>query len=141
MADGAKTSHPDWSLSEERQFVENLFCQRFNFFIVIFSLVMVGAASANTQTKFVILLWVGCALCGLVALTIYRNWLKLDWILKQLHKADGHPVAVTGVGVENHPYPKLFGVNPIIGIVIPLGSTSLLLVGAICASTGLLRAF
>lgn len=50
--------------------MENLFCQRFNFFIVIFSLVIAGAASANTQAKLGSLLWIGCVLCFLIALTI-----------------------------------------------------------------------
>ena len=139
---GTQLTHGEsWDLSEERQFMENLFCQRFNFFIVIFSLVIAGAGSANTQLKLVSILWIGFALCLLVALTVYRNFIKLIWILQQLHKQEGHPVRVTGEGVKNkYGVRALFGVNPIIGIIIPLGCSLVLLVGAIAATRGALLA-
>ena|SRR5581483_1006690 len=130
----------DWDMSQERAFIENLFCQRFNFFIVIFSLVIAGAASANTQTKLAALLWIGFVLCMLVALTLYRAWVKLDWILRYLHAEVDHPLRVTGEGIANGRLPRLFGVNPIIGIVIPLGCSALLLAGAILATCGRLKA-
>jgi hypothetical protein len=102
----------EWDLSQERVFMENLFCQRFNFFIVIFSLVIAGAASANTQPKLDAILWLGFVLCTLVALTLYRNYVKLIWILRSLHKIPEHPVAQAAAHVEQLGLRGLFGVNP-----------------------------
>src|SRR4051812_3715328 len=133
-------SNGSWDMSQERVFMENLFCQRFNFFVVIFSLVIAGAASANTQIKFATLLWIGSVLCILVGITLYRNWVKLDWVLRSLHADEAHPVALTARGVEKERLPILFGVNAIIGIVIPLVCSLLLLVGAVLASFGCLKA-
>lgn len=129
-----------WDMNQERVFIENLFCQRFNFFIVIFSLVIAGAASTNSQIKFITLLWVGFALCTLVGMTLYRAWVKLDWILRALHADATHPIAVTARGIEQGRLPTLIGVNPIIGIVIPGACNALLLVGAVLASYGCLNA-
>ena len=129
-----------WDLSQERVFMENLFCQRFNFFIVIFSLVVAGAAGANTQVKLAAILWIGCALCTLVGLTIYRNYVKLMWILQSLHRIPGHPVSQSGVAVRELGWRGLFKVNAIIGVVIPVLCCLILLVGAFLASTGNLAA-
>ena len=129
-----------WDLSQERVFMENLFCQRFNFFIVIFSLVIAGAAGANTQPKLDAILWVGFLLCALVGLTLYRNYVKLIWILRSLHKIPSHPVAQSGVHVRQLGLRGLFGVNAIIGIIIPLVCCSALLAGAVLASFCVLTA-
>ena len=74
----------EWEFSQERVFIENLFCQRFNFFIVIFSLVIAGAVAANTQLKLDVILWLGFVLCTLVGLTLYRNYVALISILRTL---------------------------------------------------------
>jgi hypothetical protein len=130
----------EWDMSQERAFIENLFCQRFNFFIVIFSLVIAGAASANTQPKLITLLWIGCYLCTLVALTLYRNWVKLNWVLRSLHANAAHPLTLTARGIEKLSYPILFGVNPIIGVVIPTSCSAILFAGAVLSSCGWFRA-
>ena len=131
---------PSWDLSQERVHMENLFCQRFNFFIVIFALVIAGASGANTQVKLAALLWIGFVLCVLIALTIYRNYVKLIWILQSLHQIPSHPVAEAGVAAKNLRWRGLFGVNSIIGIVIPTICCAVLLVGAIAASLEYLKA-
>ena len=91
-------------------FIEDVFCQRFNFFIVIFSLVMAGA---NTQVKLVSILGIGEALCVLVDLPLYRNYVKLILILRRIHKIPDHPGAVIGVetntlGIRCHSGTVLF---------------------------------
>ena len=133
-------ANENWDLSQERAFMENLFCQRFNFFILVFSLVLAGAASANTQLKLVSLLWIGLVLCILVGLTVYRNYVKLNWILEALHGLPSHPVARTEAGIKVLGKKKLFGVNPIIGIVIPSICCLVLLVAALCSSFSVFRA-
>jgi hypothetical protein len=129
-----------WDMSQERAFIENLLCQRFNFFIVIFSLVIAGAASANTKAKLVSILWVGATLCVLLALATYRVYVKLIWILRHLHAISDHPVHVSSEGIKTMGMPILFGVNVIVGVVIPVGCCLVLLTGAILASTEILKA-
>jgi hypothetical protein len=134
------SSNETWDMSQERAFIENLFCQRFNFFIVIFSLVIAGAASANTQEKLSAILWIGFILCFFVALTIYRIYVKLIWILKSLHKLKEHPVGASSAGIKELRMPKLFGVNWIIGWFIPALCCVILLIGAIQSCRGILKA-
>lgn len=43
-----KTS-PVWDMSQERAFIENLLGQRFNFFLVFFSLTVAGSVNAKAQ--------------------------------------------------------------------------------------------
>ena len=129
-----------WDMSQERAFIENLLCQRFNFFIVIFSLVIAGAASANTQTKLSAILSIGFVLCFLVALTIYRIYVKLIWLLKELHQFKGHPVGASSKGIKQLRMPKLFRVNWIIGWCIPALCSLILLVGATLSIIGILKA-
>lgn len=135
-----KQTQTSWDMSQEREFTENLFCQRFNFFLVVFSLVAAGAAAANTQPKLVSILWIGFVICFLLALTIYRNYIKLDWIHRHLHKAKEHPIHLVGEGIKPLGAWGLFPVNSIIGRWIPLFSCVVLLIGAIAASLCKLKA-
>ena len=137
----AQVSSSKWDMSQERAFIENLFCQRFNFFIVIFSLVIAGAASANTQIKLFWILISGFILCSLVAITIYRIYVKLDDILKLLHNTPNHPVKISGNEARKHLIKNLPGqVNWIIGWLIPLLCCLALLYGSIQSYRGALVA-
>lgn len=129
-----------WDMSQEREFLENLLCQRFNFFLVVFSLVAAGAAGANTQRMLVSLLWIGFFVCLFLALTIYRNHVKLDWIHQKLHKAKGHPIQIVGDAINPLGVKRLFRVTWIIGWFIPLVACLALLAGAFAACLCWLRA-
>jgi len=72
----------DWDINQERMFMENLLSQRFKFFLVTFSLVLSGAASANSQIKLQLLLLAGLILCLLMWATVYRIYIKVDVTLK-----------------------------------------------------------
>jgi len=139
MSEPNETS-TSWDMSQERAFTENLFCQRFNFFLVVFSLVAAGAAAANTQAKLVSILWIGFVICFLLALTIYRNYIKLDWIHRELHKVGKHPIHVVGEGIKPLGACALFRVNWIIGVLIPVLSCIVLLLGGIAAGLCKLKA-
>ena len=129
-----------WGMSEERAFLENLLCQRFSFFLVVFSLVAAGAAGANTQSMLIALLWTGFFICCFLGLTIYRNHVKLDWIHKALHKVKDHPIYIVGEAIKPLGWKGLFGVTWIIGWLVPLVACLVLLAGAIAASRCWLRA-
>jgi len=126
-------------MSQEREFIENLLSQRFNFFLIVFTVVVAGAGTANTQTKQTAILFVGCLLCALIALTVYRIYAKLDEILTILHKEPGHPVAIIREKIKERPLKGLFGVNPLIGYGIPILCTATLGIAAIFSWCGYLK--
>ena len=130
----------DWSLSDERQFVENLVQQRFNFLLVVFSFVIAGAMGATSQIKLNILLGVGSVVCTLVSLTVYRAHVKLDQILKVLHKTPGHPVALSGEMVEKLGWQGLFSATAIIGVIVPYFCSLCLIFGFILSCANILKA-
>jgi hypothetical protein len=131
----------DWNLSNEREFVENLFCQRFNFMLVLYSLFIAAAASANTQLKLIAILGLGGLVTMLTSFTIWRAYVKLIVNFKMLYRLEDHPISV--VAKENNlqsPIKRAFPVNSILGIWIPLICSSSLVAGFILACTNHLKA-
>ena len=128
----------NWNLSDEREFMENLLCQRFNFFIVMFSLFLTAAFTAQSRIACTAILGVGAVVSLLVALTVYRAYIKHRWIMKHIynhHKC--HPTTRVNDGVDKY---RLFGkvtdkndrawrcftVNWLIGIFVPVLCVSVL---------------
>ena len=74
----------DWNMSDEREFMENLLCQRFNFFLILFSLFLTAAFTAQNKITTGLVLAVGSFVCLLVWLTIYRAHWKHHWIMDTL---------------------------------------------------------
>ena len=60
-------NNEDWSLSKEREFIENLFCKTFNFFVLFFSIVFAGALHVKSNVK-TFVLSIGVVMCILLAL-------------------------------------------------------------------------
>jgi len=86
---------PVWDMSQERAFIETLLGQRFNFFVVFFSLVLGGALNARTQFHFELILTLGTLICWLMARTLFRSQYKLDLILDDLFLHDAsHPASI-----------------------------------------------
>jgi hypothetical protein len=91
----------DWTMSEEREFMENLLNQRFNFFLVVYGAVVVGASEADTTFASTTILSVGAMLLMLLLPTIGRAQVKLDCIIEEIRAksaarltGDDHPVVV-----------------------------------------------
>lgn len=72
-----------WSMSDERAFMENLLCSRFNFFLVFFGLIIAGAVSTSDARFFKIILSLGSVISIPFALTIARAQRKLDIALEK----------------------------------------------------------
>ena len=109
-----------WDLNQERIFLENLLQQRFNFFIVVFTLIMAGGTSANSISELNWLLMVGFFLCILLGLSVYRVFTKVDAVLRMIREIDDHVMHVVAIEAEKRKWPFSFKVNDIIGYVIPL---------------------
>lgn len=125
---------PLWDMSQERAFMENLLGQRFNFFLVFFSLVVAGSVNSKTQFHLQIVLGIGAAICVLLATTLARSQEKLDLILTDLLSDPSHPVTI----INNRAKPN-GSRRKVISSVIPRVCCLLLLVGFVCALTGTLH--
>ena len=118
-----------WDMYQERAFMENLFCQRFNFFILTYALIITSSVTVTEQIMSKLILFSGLILCIMMWMTLYRIYVKLDIILIHLHHDKNNDVFTTvdryiaGLPV----YKKLIPMNSLIGIYIPvLGILSLL---------------
>ena len=86
-------------MSQEREHMENLVNQRFNFFLIFFSLVVGGAA---TCLKFPLvattILGIGTIISWLLWASIARAQFKLDTVFKSLPKQ--HPASLIDLEVR-----------------------------------------
>ncbi len=124
-----------WSKSDERVFIENLLCTRFNFFLVFFSLVIGGAISTSDQIYFKIILCLGVIIIIPFSLTIARAQKKLDVNLEELFSTEGHPVKIYNDLCRGSFPPSM---RQWIGYWIPIICSLVLLIGAILALFGVL---
>jgi hypothetical protein len=85
---------PVWDMSQERALNDTLLGQRFNFFIVFFSLVIAGAINAKTQQQLEFVLAIGFVICLLLALVVARTHKKLNIILTILSADPTHPFTI-----------------------------------------------
>jgi hypothetical protein len=96
-------SNPKRTLDQERDFIENLVSARFNYFMLLFGVVLVYAYTAPCPDHRVIILSYGTVGTAALAFTIHRVHVKLDHILSRLHKIHGHPVQEIGMATADQP--------------------------------------
>ena len=70
------------TLDDEREFMENLLVQRFNFLLVVFTLFTAASFSATDMTTQTFLFFVGALMCFLVAKVVDRAHVKHRWIMR-----------------------------------------------------------
>jgi hypothetical protein len=85
---------PVWDMSQERAFLEALLNQRFNFFLVFFSLVLAGTVNSKTVIQFRVVSTLGFVVGAIFALPIFRAQRKLDLIMKHLYADPTHPACM-----------------------------------------------
>ncbi len=124
-----KTS-PVWDMSQERLFIETLLNQRFNFFLVFFSLVLAGAVNAKHQIEFQLILTLGAFVTTMFALVLNRSQQKLDLIISDLMTDPTHPVRI----IDNLAG-RSGGRRQLIGVWIPRFCATVLWVAAVAAWT------
>ncbi len=111
----------DWTFYSEREFIENLFSNRFNYLLVVYSLFVTAFAAINGKDNRLIILGLGLFVIILISLTIYRAYIKLIINLKILHQLnENHVFPIIGKESKAKGIIALWNVNPIIGIIIPL---------------------
>ena len=80
-----------WDLNQERAFTETLLGQRFNFFLIFFSLVIGGAVNAKEPLTQALVLTLGAIICICLMLAIGRSQQKLDLIFEIIRRDEEHP--------------------------------------------------
>ena len=117
-------------MGSERDYMENLLNQRFNFLIVFFSIVIAGAVSSNCDIHYTIILIIGAVISCLITLTIWRCQRKLDLIMEALPETHPAKLIDTRAGQRG-------SVRRIIGYIIPTLCSLILTTGAILACFGI----
>lgn len=128
-----------WDFHQEREFMENLLCTRFNFLLIVYSLFLAAAAATQSQTNMIIILYLGSFLTFLISITIWRCYVKLNIVFVFLHNLPDHPFELIRNEINKLGIFGITGVNLIIGLWIPLFCVLSLLCGAILANSDLLK--
>jgi hypothetical protein len=119
---------PRWDMSQERQFVETLLGQRFNFLLLFFSIFIAGAVQARDAPILQeMVLSLGAIIALFLAWSIWRTMKKLDLILDHLSKT--HPATFTG---------RLPSGRHFIGFYIPPICCAALIMGALIVGINLI---
>ena len=110
-----------WDFYSEREFLENLMSQRFNYLLLIYSLFITAFAAIDGKVNRLIIIVLGFIFITLVSFTVYRAYFKVIILLKILHNLwDDHVIPFTDKEVNEYKFAALGNVNPLIGIWIPL---------------------
>lgn len=116
----------NWSMSEERVHTENLLCQRINFLLLFYTIVISGALLIINNFPYLqIILLLGSIITLLISITIRRVQIKLNIILEELNNTPDHPVSIINNKAKGR------SVKNIIGFVIPSICWSSLTIGFI----------
>lgn len=124
---------PVWDMSQERAFVETLLNQRFNFYMVFFSLVIAGTLNARGQFHLQMITSIGAFVAVLLAMPIMRADKKLALIMNDLKTDPSHPVKI----IDDLAGPA-WSKRRIVGRWIPVLCSACLCIAALAAWSGVL---
>ncbi len=82
-----------WSMSDERAFMENLFVNRFNSFLLVLSLFITAGFANNFTSLKSLVFFAGAGILSIVWLSLYRAYQKYDRIVKLLFRKKDHPIS------------------------------------------------
>ncbi len=136
----ATTSPDGWTLSQERQFIEDLLTKRIHFFFIVFAAVIGGAIAARQQAHLLWVLGMGFIVISALGCSVYRANFKLHLILNALRDQGIHPFALIDDECKKLKPVSGFSVRWLIGCWLPLACAVLLFVGMVEAWRGVLVA-
>jgi len=127
-------------LAKEREFMENLFVGRFNYFIVVFSLFMTaGFANAITPNNKDLVFYAGALVLFLVWLPLFRGYRKHDRIMRLIFRdRSDHPAHAIEKIMQLEGYTPRYRVSLLMGVTIPWVCIAILLAFALAISRHLL---
>jgi hypothetical protein len=109
-----KEAEPEWTMSDEREMLEKIVYHRFNFFMVLVTLIGTSILRAESKSSLRLALGMGLGLSVLFLFSLWKNQRRLNAALGYLTERPGHPVAIldAALGPDSS--------KGIIGYVIPL---------------------
>ncbi|HRQ72234.1 MAG TPA: hypothetical protein PLU35_04310 [Phycisphaerales bacterium] len=120
-------------MSHEREFIENLLCQRFNFFLVVFGATIAGILASAERQHLLIVLWSAVPVLWLMTFTLWRAQHKLNLVFAELGGQTDHPAIVINRKAKGP------SVRNLIGYGIPSFCSTLVSVALVLAYCGVLR--
>jgi myosin-crossreactive antigen len=127
-------------LIQERQFVENTFAGRFNFFIVFFSLFATAGFTNNFKTHKYIVFFAGALFLLLCWGSLYRMYERHDFTIAFIYKyVDKHPAFLLGKIMEEGGYKQFFRFSKWMGVYIPIFCIALLVAAGVCVCLRILK--
>lgn len=100
---------PVWDISQERMFIETLLNQRFNLFLVFYSITLVGFVNSNTPFLGEVILVIGSIVSIMFTVVLMRTQHKLDEILKIIFTDSEHAATIINSAVGHSGKRKLIG--------------------------------
>ena len=129
-----------WNLSQEREFVENLFVGRFNYFLLVFSLFVTASFANNYVNLKSLVFYAGAALLFMVWLLLYRAYKKHDRILRLIFiDMEKHPAHRIEKLMQLEGYNPEYKVSKFMGVYIPWVCIGFLLFSGIIVNIGVLK--
>jgi hypothetical protein len=128
------SSSPVWDMSQERQLAVNVTNQRFQFFLLFFSLTVGGAFNSRTQIHMSIIFCLGAFISTLLFWVVYRSQQRLNRIFDVLLEDETHPATIIA---KKSTYKHR--IQPVISYVIASICCIILVIGAIASSCGFLE--
>jgi hypothetical protein len=97
MATEGKTEaadKPEWTMSDERQMLEKIVYHRFNFFMVLITVIATSILRAESKASLRLALGTGLGLSILFLFSLWKNQKRLNAALDHLMERPEHPVAI-----------------------------------------------
>lgn len=129
-----------WNLSQEREFIENLYVGRFNYFLVVFSLFVTAGFANNYVSIKSIVFYAGAFLLFMVWLLLYRAYKKHDRILRLIFRnMENHPAHQIEKLMQLEGYKPKYKVSKLMGVYIPLVCIGFLVLSGILVNIEVLK--
>ena len=129
-----------WNLSKEREFIENLFVGRFNYFLVVFSLFVMAGFANNFKSFKSIVFYAGVVLLFMVWLLLYRAYKKHDRMLRLIFSdLKDHPAHKFENLMQLEGYKPKYKASKFMGLYIPWFCIIFLLLSGIIIDAGILK--
>lgn len=133
------TSLSNDELTKERDYVENLFVGRFNYYLISFSIIITaGFANSFIEYKFIVF-YFGALLLLMSWLPLIRAYKKLNCILTIIFGQKKHVTSIIESVMRNDGFKHTLIISRWMGIYIPLVCIVFLLVIGIVINIGLLK--
>ena len=136
--DGIINEIPLDLLIREREFMENLYVGRFNYFLIVFSLFMTaGFANAIALQNKSVVFYIGALVLLFIWLPLYRGYKKHDCIMKVIFRdRKDHPANAIERIMQVEGYVPQYRVSLLMGVLIPWLCIAILLAFALALSYG-----